>query len=206
MTLYRHLVLPRLINAAMTVEEMTRLRRKVIPRAAGVVLEIGVGSGLNLPFYAPAVTKVYGVDPSAELLEMARRKTARLPFPVEFLNQKANPIPLAGESVDTVVVTWSLCSIDDPKSALVEARRVLKPAGTLMFVEHGLSPDAGVQKWQNRLTPIWRRVAGGCHLNRRIDEVIRSAGFTTQELRTGYVPGPKALTYMYEGCAGKYRA
>ena len=203
MTLYRHLVLPRLINAAMGVEEMTRLRGKVIPRASGVVLEIGVGSGLNLPFYAPAVTRLYGVDPSAELLAMARRKNARLPFPVEFLNQEANPIPLADESVDTVVVTWSLCSIVDPKSALVEARRVLKPAGTLIFVEHGLSPDDAVQKWQNRLTPIWRRVAGGCHLNRRIDDVIRSAGFATHELRTGYVPGPKPLTYMYEGCARK---
>ena len=187
----------------MGVEEITRLRGKVIPRASGVVLELGIGSGLNLPFYPTAVTKLYGVDPSAELLDMARRKTARLPFPVEFLNQEANPIPLADESVDTVVVTWSLCSIDDPKSALVEARRVLKPAGSLIFVEHGLSPDAGVQRWQNRLTPIWRRVAGGCHLNRRIDEVIRSAGFTTKELRAGYVPGPKPLTYMYEGCAGK---
>jgi len=187
----------------MGVEEITRLRRKVIPRASGVVLEMGVGSGLNLPLYTSAVTKLYALDPSRELIAMATPRAARLPFPVEFLNQDAHPIPLADESVDTVVVTWSLCSIDDPESALVETRRVLKPAGTLIFVEHGLSPDAAVQKWQNRLTPIWRRVAGGCHLNRRIDEVIRSAGFTTQELRTGYVPGPKPLTYMYEGCAGK---
>jgi ubiquinone/menaquinone biosynthesis C-methylase UbiE len=203
MTVYHHFVLPRLINAAMASEEITRLRSSVIPRASGVVLELGIGSGLNLPFYDPAVTKVYGIDPSAELLHMARRKNARLPFPVEFLHQEADPIPLADESVDTVVVTWSLCSIDDPQAALAEARRVLKSAGALIFVEHGLSPDAGVQKWQNRLTPIWRRIAGGCHLNRRIDDVIQSAGFTMKELRTGYIPGPRLGTYMYEGRAGK---
>jgi ubiquinone/menaquinone biosynthesis C-methylase UbiE len=203
MSLYGRLVLPRLINAAMTSEEITRLRGNVVPRASGVVLEIGIGSGLNLPFYTPAVTKLYGVDPSAELLQMARGKTAQVRFPVEFLHQETSRLPLSDESVDSIVVTWSLCSIADPQSALREGRRVLKPGGALIFAEHGLSPDAGVEKWQNRLTPIWRRVAGGCHLNRRIDEVIRSAGFTTKELRTGYVPGPRLLTYMYEGWAAK---
>lgn len=200
---YSRFILPRLIDAAMNVEEITRLRKHVIPAARGVVLEIGIGSGLNLPFYSPAVTKLYGVDPSAELLAMARPRAASSPFPVELLHQKADRLPLADESVDSAVVTWSLCSIDDPESTLREVRRVLKPGGALAFVEHGLSPDVGVRTWQNRLTPLWRHVAGGCHLNRKMDDVVRSAGFSMTALHEGYVPGPKPMTYMYEGQAVK---
>lgn len=182
-------------------EEATRLRAAYVPAARGVVLEIGIGSGLNLPFYTSAVTHLHGVDPSAELLAMARDKVAAAPFPVELLNREAGQIPLADASIDTVVVTWSLCSIANPTGALREMRRVLKPGGALIFVEHGLSPDAGVRKWQNRLTPVWRLFTGGCHLNRKMDDLIRSAGFTIAELRTEYVPGPRAFTYMYEGRA-----
>jgi ubiquinone/menaquinone biosynthesis C-methylase UbiE len=203
MGFYSRHILPHLINFAMTAEEITRFREKVIPSARGVVLEIGIGSGLNLPFYGSAVTKVYGVDPSSELLAMARPKAKRLSFPVELLPQEANGLPLGERSVDTVIVTWSLCSIADPAAALGEVWRVLKPGGALIFVEHGLAPDAGVRKWQNRLTPIWRHVAGGCHLNRKVDDLIREAGFEMMDIRTAYMPGPKVGTYMYEGRAIK---
>lgn len=200
-TLYDRRVLPWLINCAMRHEEATRLRRANVPAASGVVLEVGIGSGLNLPFYTRAVTRLYGVDPSAELLKMARPKAQDTPFPVEFFNQEARGLPLPSESIDTVVVTWSLCSIGDPPGALRDMRRVLKPGGTLIFVEHGLSPDPGIRRWQNRLTPVWRRFAGGCHLNRKVDALVCDAGFALVELRTGYVPGPRALTFMYEGRA-----
>ena len=130
---------------------------------------------------------------------MARPKAKRLSFPVEFLQQEANRLPLGDRSVDTAVMTWSLCSIDDPAAALREVRRVLKPGGALIFVEHGLSPDAGVRRWQNRLTPIWRHVAGGCHLNRKVDDLIREAGFEMMEISAGYMPGPRVGTYMYQG-------
>ena len=196
-------MLPGLINFAMTRGEATRLRAANVPAARGVVLDIGIGSGLNLPFYTRGVTRLYGVDPSAELLAMAKEKAAAAPFPVELLNQDANKIPLGDAAVDSVVVTWSLCSIADPAAALREMRRVLKPDGTLIFVEHGLAPDAGVRKWQNRLTPFWRPFTGGCHLNRKMDDLVRDAGFTIVDLRTEYVPGPRAFGFMYEGRARK---
>jgi ubiquinone/menaquinone biosynthesis C-methylase UbiE len=162
---------------------------------------VGIGSGLNLPFYTSAVTRLCGIDTSDELLAMARQKAASAPFPVELLNRDADHLPLGDASVDTVVVTWSLCSIANAAGALREMRRVLKPTGTLIFVEHGLSPDAGVRKWQNRLTPIWRRFTGGCHLNRKMDELVRDAGFTIADLRTEYQPGPRAFTFTYAGTA-----
>lgn len=201
--LYNQHVLPRLIHYAMTRDEVTRLRAANVPAARGVVLDVGVGSGLNLPFYTGAVTKLYGVDRSPELLARARPLTATAPFPVDLLNQDADRLSLADACVDTVVITWSLCSISNTAGALSEMGRVLKPGGALIFVEHGLSPDAGVGTWQNRLTPLWRRCAGGCHLNRKTDDLLRGAGFTIESLRTGYVPGPRALTFMYEGRAVK---
>ena len=203
MTFYDHCVLPRLINFAMTRDEATRLRAAHIPAAYGVVLEVGIGSALNLPFYTSAVTHLYGVDPSSELLAIASAKAAAAPFPVELFNCAADRIPLSEASVDTVVVTWSLCSIANVVDALRDMRRVLKPGGTFIFVEHGLSPDAGVRKWQNRLTPFWRVLAGGCHLNRKMDDLVRGTGFTIAKLQTGYVAGPRALTFMYEGRAQK---
>ena len=203
MHFYKRRVLPKLINFAMTREDATRLRAAHVPAARGVVLDAGIGSGLNLPFYTSAVTRVYGIDSSEELLAMARDKAAAAPFPVELIHGSADRIPLADASVDTVVVTWSLCSIANAADALREMRRVLKPRGALIFVEHGLSPDAGVRKWQNRLTPFWRPFAGGCHLNRKIDDLVRGAGFTIVDLRTEYVPGPRAMTYMYQGRAEK---
>jgi ubiquinone/menaquinone biosynthesis C-methylase UbiE len=199
--MYNRHVLPRLIDFAMKRDEATRLRQAYIPKARGVVLEVGIGSGLNLPYYTDAVTRLYGIDPSAELLAMARRRTTAIRFPVDLFHQDAQRVPLPAASVDTVVVTWSLCSIEDPNAALAEMRRVLKPDGAFVFVEHGLAPDAGVRKWQNRLTPAWRRFAGGCHLNRPMAEMIRDAGFAIDDLRTEYVPGPRPMTFMYEGIA-----
>jgi SAM-dependent methyltransferase len=199
MSLYSRHILPRIIDWFMRNEEASRLRARSVPAARGVVLEIGFGSGLNLPFYTSAVTKIYGVDPSAELLAMARARIADVPFPVELLNQPAERIPLPDRSVDTGVVTWSLCSIANPEAALEEMRRVLRPDGSLIFVEHGLSPDAKVRAWQNRLNPFWRRLAGGCHLNRKVDDLIRAGGFSISNLDTEYIPGPRPMTYTYLG-------
>ncbi len=129
------------------------------------------------------------------------RTTSSAPFPVDLSRQSAERIQLADATVDTVVVTWSLCSIENPRAALGEIRRVLKPGGRFIFVEHGLAPDADVQRWQNRLTPVWRRLAGGCHLNRPIADLIRESGFAIAELKTEYLPGPRPMTFMYEGIA-----
>ena len=187
----------------MSRDDAAKLRAAHVPAARGIVLEVGIGSGLNIPFYTSAVTKLYGIDPSAELLARAKETAAKAPFSVELIHSGAEEIPLPDNSVDTVVVTWSLCSIADAAAALRDMRRVLKAGGTLIFVEHGLSSDAGVRKWQNRLTPFWRPWTGGCHLNKKIDDLVRDAGFTIVDLRTEYAPGPRALTFMYQGLARK---
>ena len=201
--LYTRYVLPRLIHVAMSRDDAARFRGAHVPAARGVVLEVGIGSGLNIPFYTREVTKLYGIDPSAELLALAKQTAANAPFPVELFNSTAEHIPLPDDSVDTVVVTWSLCSIPDAPTALREMRRVLKRDGSLIFVEHGLSPDLAVQKWQNRLTPFWHPWTGGCHLNKKIDDLVRDAGFTIADLRTEYVRGPRALSFTYQGVARK---
>src|SRR5262245_4898049 len=177
-------------------------RSELIPRATGSVLEVGIGSGLNLPYYsAAAVTSVRGVDPSAELLGMAKPNAERVAFPVELTCESAERMRVDAGSVDTVVTTWSLCTIPDPLAALREMKRVMKPDGRLLFVEHGHSPDPKVQKWQRRINPIWRRISGGCNINRNMEELIRSAGFRIAELRTSYRPGPRPMTYTYQGWA-----
>jgi len=202
MSLYSKYFLPYLLDLTLRNREAVRLRRKWIPKARGQVLEIGVGSGLNLPFYSSDVERVWGVDPSPELLEMARRRATELPFAIEFLPQSAEAaVPIDSAVADTVVITWTLCTIENPLLALEEARRVMKPGGQLLFVEHGRSPDARVALWQDRLTPVWKRVAGGCTLNRPTAELLTRAGFAVGELTTGYIPGPRPMTYMYEGCA-----
>ena len=202
-TFYDRRILPWLINCAMSQDDVTRLRAVHVPRARGAVLEVGIGSALNLPFYTSAVTQLVGIDPSAGLLALARERVVAAPFPVELLQRGADRIPLAAASIDTAVFTWTLCSVANPDAVLGEVRRVLKPGGTLIFVEHGLAPDAGVRTWQNRLTPVWRRVAGGCHLNRQVDAIIAAAGFTIEELRAEHIPGPRVLTFMYGGSARK---
>lgn len=202
MGLYARRVLPHIINLAMQNKDATRLRRDWIPRARGTVLEIGIGSGLNLPFYPSEVQTVYGVEPSLELQRMARGREAGTNIKVEFLSQSAEEVlPFADESIDSIVMTWTLCSIPDAPRALAQMKRVLKADGRLLFIEHGRSPDAGVVVWQDRLTPVWKKIGGGCHLNRKIDELLAAAGFTIGELKTGYLPGPRPMTYTYQGLA-----
>ncbi len=202
MGLYSRYILPKLIDVAMRNPETGRLRADWIPRARGEVLEVGIGSGLNLPFYSPEVQRVRGVDPSEELQRLARQRAAGTAIHVEFISQSAEmPLPLPEASIDTAVVTWSLCSIEDPLSALQQIRRVIKPDGQLIFIEHGLARDPGVVVWQDRLTPLWKRLTGGCRLNRKMDELITAAGFKIEELKTGYLPGPRPMTYTYQGIA-----
>ena len=166
MGLYERWLLPRLVDLAMRNKQATRYREKIVPRAAGRVLEIGAGSGLNVALYGRDVERVLALEPSRKLLAMARRAAGNTTRPVELLDASAEAIPLPDRSVDTVVTTWTLCTIPEVARALTEMRRVLKPGGRLLFVEHGRSPDAGVRRWQDRLTPLWKRLGGGCHLNR----------------------------------------
>ncbi len=202
MGFYAQYVLPRIIDLAMRNKEAARLRAAWIPLASGEVLEVGVGSGLNLAFYSSKVRRVYGVDPSLELQRIARQRAGTGPIRVEFLSQSAeDALPLADASIDTVVVTWTLCSIANAPKALRQMKRVLKTNGRLIFLEHGRAPDSRVTAWQDRLTPVWRRMAGGCHLNRKIDELITTAGFQITELRTCYLPGPRPMSYTYQGIA-----
>lgn len=201
MGLYSKLVLPYLTDFAMRDKAARARRSQLVPSAEGVVLEIGIGSGLNLPFYCSAVKHLYAVDPSPELLAMTREKIERMTFPVDLRCESAERLSLDSGSVDTIVMTWALCSIPNPARALHEMGRVLKPQGRMIFIEHGLSPDPRVRAWQNGLNPIWSRVTGGCNLNRKIDDLLVSSGFNIVELRTAYLPGPRPMTYTYEGCA-----
>lgn len=201
MSFYQDRILPHLIHLTMRQQRLVAYRQRVVPAAAGRVLEIGVGSGLNLPLYTGNVERLIGLDPSPRLLAMAQESADRTSFPVEFVEGSAEAIPLQDQSIDRVVTTWTLCTIPDVTLALAEIRRVLKPGGRLLFVEHGRSPDAGVRRWQDRLTPAWKRIGGGCHLNRPIGELIAGAGFEIERMDTGYMKGPRPMTFMYEGCA-----
>jgi ubiquinone/menaquinone biosynthesis C-methylase UbiE len=202
MGFYQDRVVPFLIDLSMRDERLRPFRERIAGSARGRVLEVGIGSGLNLPFYGPDVEMVLGLEPSARLLARARDKTRDAPVPVALAQGSAERIPLRDRTVDTVVMTWTACSIPDVTGALAEMRRVLKPSGRLLFVEHGRSPEPGVARWQDRLTPPWRRISGGCHLNRKIEALLVEAGFRLDRLETGYIRGPKLMTFMYEGTAG----
>jgi ubiquinone/menaquinone biosynthesis C-methylase UbiE len=201
MRFYRDRVLPLLIDLSMRQRNLALYRRNVVPAASGRVLEIGIGSGLNLPLYGANVTQLIGLDPSPKLLAMTSEKAHDAGIAVDLVEGGAEAVPLESQSVDTVVTTWTMCSIPDAGRALREMRRVLKPSGRLLFVEHGLAPDPGVRWWQDRLTPVWKRIGGGCHLNRPIWSLIEGAGFELERLATGYMRGPKPMTFMYEGSA-----
>jgi ubiquinone/menaquinone biosynthesis C-methylase UbiE len=201
MGFYNDHILPHVINLAMRNRELLSYRQRIVPSAYGRVLEIGIGSGLNLPLYGPAVDEILGLDPSARLLRMAQATANRSNIPVTFMNGSAQAIPIDAGSIDALVTTWTLCSIPDVGAALQEMRRVLKPDGQFLFVEHGLAPEESVRKWQNRLTPLWKRVGGGCHLNRPIRALIEDAGFRIIRLDTAYANGPRPLAFFYEGCA-----
>jgi ubiquinone/menaquinone biosynthesis C-methylase UbiE len=199
---YDERILPHVIKVAMGNRELLPYRERAVCAARGRVLEIGIGSGLNLPFYGAHVEEVLGLDPVPKLIAMARSKAGHLRIPVTFIHGSAESIPLDRQSIDTVVTTWTLCSIPNTVQALREMRRVLKPGGQLSFVEHGLAPEQGVQKWQHRLTPIWKKIGGGCHLNRPIGALIENAGFSIKRLDTGYANGPRPMCFFYEGYAG----
>jgi ubiquinone/menaquinone biosynthesis C-methylase UbiE len=201
MGFYADRVVPQLVRLAMRQAVLTPYRRRLIANASGRVLEIGVGSGENLPHYAATAERVIGLDPSAKLLSLAREMLRRAKAPVELVEASAEAIPLADASVDTVVAAWTLCSIPDSGRALREVRRVLKHDGRLLFVEHGRSDEEKVARWQDRLTPIWRRLAGGCHLNRPVRRLVEDAGFRLERVETGYMEGPRPMTFTYEGIA-----
>ncbi|MGI9484417.1 MAG: class I SAM-dependent methyltransferase [Geminicoccaceae bacterium] len=204
MGFYQQHILPRLIHGAMRQQQLAALRSSLIAAARGRVLEVGIGSGLNIPFYGRDVVQVIGIDPSRALLDKAKKMAVWSRCPVRLLEGRSETLPLASGSIDQVVMTWTLCSVGDPLGALGEIRRVLRPNGTLLFIEHGQAPDsdAGVQLWQEQMTPLWRRLAGNCHPNRRIDQLLTAAGLTMRTLECGYLlKGPKALTFHYRGCA-----
>lgn len=198
----RH-IMPRLIACACAAPEIMKQRAKIVPQAEGRVLELGVGGGLNLAFYDPAkVREVVGVDPSAAL--RARAEAAPRPdgLAVQVTEGAAEALPFDSAAFDTVVCTFTLCSVHSPAAALREARRVLKPGGRLLFCEHGRSPDAGVARWQRRLEPIWKAIAGGCHLTRPVGPAIASAGFDISRIEAMYLPkAPRILAWTEWGAA-----
>ena len=202
MGFYERTVLPALLDFAMRQPPITKQRQKVVPRARGRVLEVGIGSGLNLSFYDPQkVEAVWGLDPSLELQKRARARAERAQIGVELIGLSGEQIPVEEAFFDTVLVTYTLCTIPDVARALGEMARVLKPGGELIFCEHGLAPDARVERRQHSWNRWWPRVAGGCNLNRRIPDLVRAAGFDLRELNAAYIPGLKPLAYNYWGVA-----
>ncbi len=182
---------------------ITKQREKVVPLATGVVLEIGIGSGQNLPHYnADKVSKIVGVDPDKNIWKRSADRRAACPIDIERIGLSGEEIPLDSKTADTVVCTYTLCTIPDPVKALREMRRILKPGGKILFSEHGMAPDAKVAKWQCRIDPIWKKIAGGCHTGRDIPELFRQAGLTFKQLDEMYIPGPRPLSYNYWGSAG----
>ena len=202
MGLYERFCWAPLLDFVMRQEPITRQREKVVPRARGRVLEVGMGSGLNLAVYDRArVGAIAALEPSLALREVARSRAAERGLTVDFIGLDGEQIPADDRSFDTVVTTFTLCSIPDAPRALAEMRRVLKPDGQLLFAEHGVSPDVGIARWQHRVNGVWRVISGGCNLDRPIPDLIRSAGFRIAELDALYLPGPKLLTYNYWGAA-----
>ncbi len=198
MGFYDHHIAPRIVNLACGLKDAERQRLKVVPRAKGRVLEVGMGSGHNLPFYDPdQVEMVWGLEPGETMRNMARPKAERVPFDVEFLDLPGEEIPLDDDSADTVLTTFTLCTIPDAVAALAQMRRVLKPGGELIFLEHGEAPDERVRRWQHRIEPVWKPMAGGCHVTRRIPEMLEDAGFQINDIESGYLPGFAAKLLVF---------
>jgi ubiquinone/menaquinone biosynthesis C-methylase UbiE len=205
MGFYDRHVLPWLLDAAMSTKPITYQRRKVVPRAEGRVLEIGFGAGHNLPFYdASKVSHLWALEPSAEMRARAAERVAASPIALDYLGLSGESIPLDDDAADTVLITYTMCSIPDVMKALGEMRRVMKPAGRMIFCEHGSAPDAGVERWQRRINPVWKSLCGGCHVDRPIPKLIQDAGFKVEDLQTMYLPGtPHFAGFNYWGSATK---
>ena len=198
---YERHVLPHLLHCACGVKPIRRQRQKVVPLAHGRVLEIGIGTGLNLPHYDRSkVSQLTGVDPALRMHPMAQRLARQSGIAVDLVGLSAEKLPLADASVDSIVCTYTLCTIPDPVAALHEMRRVLAPGGALLFSEHGQAPDESVRRWQDRLQPLWGRIAGGCHLGRDIPQLLRQGGFKA-DIQSRYLPGPRFASYHYWGSA-----
>lgn len=197
---YERHILPRVLDCACGLAAVGRMRQLVVPRAQGRVLEVGIGTGLNMRYYDQSrVTHITGLDPALQLHPLARERIARSGLTVDLVGLSAEKIPVSDASYDTVLITYTLCTIANPQAALLEMRRVLAPAGKLLFCEHGRAPDASVQRWQERLQPVWGPLAGGCQLGRDIPALLRAAGFTLPDLQTRYLPGPRPFTFHYWG-------
>lgn len=202
MGLYSKHILPLCLDKACGIGPITKQREKVVPFAEGVVLEIGIGSGQNLPHYNPGkVSKIIGVDPDEHIWKRSSARRAACPIDIERIGLSGEDIPLEKNTADSVVVTYSLCTIPDPVKALHEMKRILKPGGKIIFTEHGKAPDAKVHKWQNRIDPLWKKIAGGCHSGRNIPELFRQADLKFESLEQMYIPGPKVLSYNFWGVA-----
>ncbi|MBC7608031.1 MAG: methyltransferase domain-containing protein [Polaromonas sp.] len=199
---YERHILPTALDLACGMPMISRMRQLVVPQAAGRVLEVGIGTGLNMRHYnKQQVTNITGLDPALQMHPLALERIAKAGLPVDLVGLSAEKIPLPDASFDTVLITYTLCTIPDAQSALLEMHRVLKPTGKLLFCEHGHAPDASVARWQERLQPLWGKVAGGCHLGRDIPALLLGAGFRLPSLETGYLPGPKPFTFHYWGAA-----
>lgn len=203
MSFYEQRILPHLIDKACSMGQVMKLRAQSVPLCEGVVLEVGMGSAINLPFYQPdKVTKIFGLEPSLGMRRKASSNLANTAIPVEWLDLPGEQVPLEDNSIDTVLLTFTLCTIPDATAALAQMHRVLKPGGKLVFLEHGESCDHSIKTWQHRLTPGWKKLAGGCHLNRAIDRLITSAHFTIEHMDTQYIPKtPRIAGYVYQGVA-----
>jgi ubiquinone/menaquinone biosynthesis C-methylase UbiE len=202
MSWYEDKILPRLTDFSCSTKPTRKQRAKIVPLATGDVLEIGIGSGLNLPYYdSQKVRKIWGLEPSEGMRKLATKNLEGMKLDLEFIDLPGEEIPLESNSVDTVLVTYTLCTIPDVATALEGMRRVLKPEGRLLFCEHGSAPDANVRRWQNRLNAGWRKIAGGCNMNRDVPAMINAAGFNIVQDERMYIPGPRILSYNYWGSA-----
>jgi ubiquinone/menaquinone biosynthesis C-methylase UbiE len=203
MGFYHEHILPHMINLACGSKPITRQRQKVVPAAEGRILEIGMGSGLNIQHYDPQkVEKLWGLEPSHGMRDKARHRVETAPFELEWLDLPGEEIPLDKNSVDTVVLTYTLCTIPDWHTALQQMRRVLKPGGKLLFSEHGKAPDEAVRRWQDRINPLWMKIAGGCHVTRDIPGLLAEGGFEVGQIDTMYMPStPKFAGFTYWGYA-----
>ncbi|NOY65793.1 MAG: class I SAM-dependent methyltransferase [Gammaproteobacteria bacterium] len=204
MSLYERYILPELIQYICNRKQFKERRQSILHHAKGTVLDIGMGSGTNLPFLkTPDIKHIFGLEPSERLRHKAMINADKLDLRIEPISNGAEDIPLEKHSVDTAILTFTMCTIPDIDKALKEINRVLKPGGQLLFCEHGRAPDENILRWQNRLNPVWKKIAGGCNLNRNIPELIKQADFKIQTIDQSYMPGPKAMSFIHKGVAVK---